>query len=694
MELFSDVFFISEILKKNSSKISFHIIYSDILYVVYAPFYRWIGRGYFIGYGRIDKYKKFIYLETVIPSFLESDIFLFQSFLLDAKLPGLTAKKVEELYEAYGKDMRDYFYKEDWDSINLVLQCDSEKLSVMKQKWQEMCVYIDLHSKLRKCCLSATSIKKIYKTYKYESLRVIEDNPYIMIYSIGFGWKTVDKIASELGMSLSDQKRIEGAIYFVFLEKKRLGHVAALIDELVQSAILLLGEETIFKDIVWDSIMSLIAQKKIIQIENFVALKENYEMELLIFEFFKDCNNRENRELNISFKNKMITDEQKNAVIGAIGYQNVIITGSAGTGKSTIINEIYIYQKAYNKKIVVLTPTGRASQRVIEIYPHIIAMTIHKFLLMNKIYINQKKHFESEIKFDFDHIIIDESSMVDSFLLSILLRHTKESSKITLIGDANQLPPVGVGAPFHVMIDEKMVPVFHLTTVFRQKKESQILEIANKIGNGICPRIKPSSEISFVECLKEDMCQLISDLVDQYYDQEKKTLSFIGITFLNRGKVGTIALNNYIQNYIQKKYYSAQNKKIGGRFYLYDTVVVTKNNYQLDLRNGQSGQIVNVVDSEITVLFGQSKKILIPFRDLDILDLGFVINVYRSQGSEFNFIIIFLFMEQYILLNKKALYTAITRTRSSCILIGEKKAFYCAIKNKNSDKRITVLEKL
>jgi len=270
--------------------------------------------------------------------------------------------------------------------------------------------------------------------------------------------------------------------------------------------------------------------------------------------------------------------------------------------------------------------------------------------------------------------------MVDTFLLGTLFRILDlKPLCIYFVGDKQQLPPVGAGSPFHTFIEKNMVPVFELTHIFRQKKESSILPLAFAIAHQEKFIFKNTPDIEWIASDKNRIVFELNKLIDKYYDTTKGILNFVGVTFLNRGAAGTIKLNAYISEYIHLHHGCGISKKIGDKFYVGDIIIVTKNIYKENLRNGQMGRIMDANDDSISIYFQGMGIIRLSVEYLSILDLGYVINVYKSQGSEFRSLVIFLFLEQYILLNRHALYTAVTRTKNNIIFLGEKKAFYCAI---------------
>jgi exodeoxyribonuclease V alpha subunit len=354
---------------------------------------------------------------------------------------------------------------------------------------------------------------------------------------------------------------------------------------------------------------------------------------------------------------------------------------------------LYDIQKNNNKKIIVLTPTGRASQRIKDIDCNINTMTIHKVLCSVGFYFKEKQINHVVNNLDYDHVIIDEASMIDSFLLYSILKVIPNYCYITFLGDACQLPPIGLGSPFNLLIKYKFISIYYLTKIFRQKNASVLLNIAKKISDGICPKISSFNEEDcvFKVVKKEYIKNTLSEYINKYYDKNNNILNFQIITFLNRGICGVNNINLFIQNYIKEHFQSCLLLLLK-KFYQYDRVVVLKNNYNLNIRNGEIGIIIDGNENELIVLFNDEKKIIFNENDIHLLQLAYAINIYKSQGSEFQNILILLYLEQYILLNKKALYTALTRAKKTAVIIGETKALYCAINNKNNCNRNTFLE--
>jgi exodeoxyribonuclease V alpha subunit len=668
------------------------VIYNGIEYNVKGPYHNWVAANISIfAYGLIDSDARHIQIETIIPDLLsQSD--LFTVFLLSMNIKGLSKTRIDLLSNAFGPKLYSLFVENNFDLINTVLQYDEEKLAIIIKKWQEINAYCLLHIDLITLGLSAKSIKKVYKTYKENSIQIIKNNPYQMIEGIGFGFKTVDQIALESGIEKNNIIRIESGLLYILEENEGEGNTYILKHILYEKTkILLKIDDDSLIDISYNA---LIKKKKIINYENkYVGKYSTYEYESYLFQFL-----RQNQQMSISYNTldneSHLSDEQKTAVLGAIKNKYSVITGSAGTGKSTVIKAIYNLQIENKKKIIVLTPTGRASQRIKEIDLSMETMTIYKALTPLSIYKILKNQGSQLIKYlEYDHIIIDECSMIDSTLLYVIFKMTHHNTQITFLGDSFQLPPIGIGNAFSLLIEYQVVPMYHLTKIFRQKENTVLLKIAKEVASGVYPRIsnQDNTDCFFKEINKEKLNDFLKEYIDKYYNKESNILDLQCITFLNRGRCGVNLLNSLIQDYLHQRY-RANEPLLLSRFYKYDKIVVLKNNYDLDIRNGELGIVIDGDCNQVIIQFCHDKIIAFSIVQTSLLALGYAINIYKSQGSEFKNVLVVLYMEQYILLNKKALYTALTRAKNKAIICGERKALYCAINSKNNHKRDTFLE--
>jgi exodeoxyribonuclease V alpha subunit len=690
VEDFLGFFLIGKIEQKQGS-VEFTFLFEGITYFGKSKKNLFLKENYFYG-GMGKKHGHIVYFDVIF--FIDNTLLFsyFLSFLEFCRIPGITKKMIEKIGEF---DAQKFFYL--WQE-NLFLELHSllnytpQKMLEIESQWKERKKSLLISILLMHCGLSLKNTKKIYKIHKEKSFELIKNNPYELIYSIGFGFKTADKVAQECGIEKNSVERIKGGILYLLKEEEKIGNTLVRISDLITKLKLLLQVDLI--DTFEISLNSLIFEKKIIRIDSIIASLRLYSYEKEILNFFIS---ERKRSYDVSFKSLVLdnfSEEQKHAIKGAITNHYSVITGAAGTGKSSIVKAIYHYQKSAHKKIIMVAPTGRASQRMKEIDQNIEAITIHKLLSWQRI--ENTKHNLFQEPLDFEHIIIDESSMIDTQLLWLLLKNVSKKTQLTFLGDNNQLPPVGYGEPFHDIIEKKIIPVFFLTQIFRQK-DNYLLDIASSFSQGEVPKklISKNSKI-FIQISKIQLQAVIVEMVDKFYNVEKKILEVQFITFLNKGYSGSVFVNKLVQLSIQKKREKVS-LQIFNKFYLHDVVMVTKNDYKKDIRNGQLGVIIMINDQEpkqIFVQFAEKKIISFNEEEGEVLDLAYAINVYKSQGSEYKNIIMLIFLESFFFLNKKSLYTVITRAKENVLCVGEKKALYCGIKSKKNLSRNTIIKYL
>lgn len=683
---------------EEKNKLRALVLYHNSEYNLYTNFTTWMEEeSSVLAYGNINEKSKQIYATTCIP-YLEKNLLSFKIFIIAAKIPGLSESKIQLLIKKFGETIISIFFEEKFKRLEEIPFFTEEKVMIIEKSWKSIQTYSALHLALYQSGLSASSVKKLYKTYREESLNKLKENPYQIIETVGYGFLTADKIAQEYGIAVNATIRIESAI--LYLLKKNESEGKAYLSILnIEEATRILLKISLKSENLQFHLQTLEAKDKIIILENtYVATKKIYHYENFVYLFLKKNTQIKLTQL-LPFSQQTLVEEQKKAIIGACSYLYTIITGPAGTGKSTCVTELFTLLKNQGKKVLILTPTGRASQRIKELLSDATAMTIHKALgieYIQEIYKNSSYH--EEIYLSYDHIIIDESSMIDAFIFYCILKKINQNTAITLIGDKNQLPPIGPGAIFEALIETNSIPIFALKEIHRQGKNNTIIEIARKIADGRYPKIPENSIYNcyFETVKKEDLQEKLNQLTKTETPAETGILPFQILTFLHKGTAGITTINLSIQKTLCELRKKKDEKKIFEKFFIEDKVIVTKNSYELGIFNGEIGYIKE----------GGAKKAIVEFIDKIItfeeehaflLDLAYAISIHKSQGSEFHSVILLLYPEQYILLNKKSLYTGLTRGKKKVHIIGEKKTLYIALKKEYEIKQnslIPIIKKL
>ena len=390
-----------------------------------------------------------------------------------------------------------------------------------------------------------------------------------------------------------------------------------------------------------------------------------------------------------------LSEEQVLAIQNSLEAGVSIITGGPGTGKTRIIEGLaQVLVNGFRKTIRICAPTGRAAKRIAEnqALKKFQPSTIHMLKAM----------IDSSAKdTEFDALIVDESSMIDINLFKDLVRMLPLGSQLILIGDVDQLPPVGAGQPFLDLIRSKKIVVSRLTKQFRQGSDSMIPNVARSINNGEImefPTDFANSGFSFVEVEKGQVVDKIIEVVDFFTSDKNGNKDFDRTQILSpmrRYPSGLINLNSIMQKKYNPNGEKVFSKMEGDRevkFSAGDKVICTQNDYDIDVRNGDIGYIVNKVGKNIRVEFDGEMK-LFHSNKIDYLDLAYAITVHKSQGSEYSNVIMPIVDDHRIMLTRKLIYTAITRGKQNVCLIGSKSVLREALKKVFLNLRYSSLNK-
>lgn len=591
----------------------------------------------------------------------------------------------------------------------------SKRIELIKNEWQKQKDIRNVMIFMQSYGISNSCSVKIYNIYGKEAIGVIRSNPYKLIEDVlGIGFKTADKISHNLGIEKDSIFRIKSGILYLLNEITDAGNCYYPLDELMNIAVSLLEVEIVQIE---KGLSVLETEKKIEIIDKNtvkrVYLKNIYEDEKYVCEKlkqlkdFKRKNETEILKLNdnelidkiekISFENGIELDEiQTDAVKKSITEKILIITGSPGTGKSTILNIVIKFFQQQNKKVLAAAPTGRASKRLSQT-TSIEAKTVHRLLKyqpkMNKFLKNEQNQLDADL------VIIDEASMLDIRLFQSFLKAIKNETNLILVGDIDQLPAVGPGNVLSDIINSGIFTVVRLQKIYRQEGKSQIIFNAHRIRDGIFPVLKKSEyeDFYFIEKIEpEQVVSLILDLITQKLPNKFNYNSLRDIQVLvptNKGVVGVNNLNIKIQETINKNKINIFKGSV--EYKINDKVIQLKNNYEKDVYNGDIGFIKNIDfnSKELHIDF-EGKIVVYDFNDLDEINLSYAISIHKAQGSEFKCVIVPILTSHYMLLQRNLLYTAITRAREVVILIGSKKAIGMAVNKNIVEKRYTGLQEL
>lgn len=649
-------------------------------------------------------------------------------YLASGLFKGVGEVTADIIVDKFGADTFDVIENRPME-LSKIKGITAKKAMTINETFVQLKDMQDTILELQKLEISLNLALKIYKVYGKATLSKINENPYKLIEDVdGIGFITADKIAHSMNIAKDSEFRVRaGIIYLLRTVALASGHTYLPKDKLfkdLQKLLDLHSEQT--EELFAGSILSLEVSGKIVVIEKSdeiaVMFNSHYLTERKIATNLIRINNaasdiltdieRDIEEFEF-FNDIKMHDNQKAAVINAIQNGVNIITGGPGTGKTTIIKCILTILKKLNLKVQLCAPTGRASKRLSEATGED-AKTIHRLLDLD--FKNGKGYFtyNEHTRLESDVIIIDEVSMCDEYVFDALISAIQYGSRLIMVGDKDQLPSVGAGNVLADIIGFGKIKISELTYIYRQSQESLIIENAHRINDGLMPIIRnQNSDFLFDETdssikIADKIVEMVSKRIPDYLGVESKEIQVL--CPLKKGDAGVIRLNSLLQNAINPSSFDKAEIKYSEMvFRLGDKVIHIMNNYDLEwtkgneeegiyngvgVFNGDIGHIieVNTEENTLTVEFDDD-RVAVYTRDLfEQIVLAYAISVHKSQGSEFDVVVIALMGGSYTLMTRNLLYTAVTRAKKMSVIVGSKKHLENMVKNNYTAKRYTLLK--
>lgn len=673
----------------------------------------------------------------VIPA---TDEHSLRRYLGSGAVKGLGVVLAERIVKKFGEDTL------------RIIEEEPERLAEIRgitiRKAMDICEQIEEKKDMRDVMIflqgygiSPTFSTKIFNLYGTKVYDIIRSNPYRLADDVaGIGFKTADEIARRAGVEVNASIRIKSGMCYALSEASTSGHTYLPKAKLVEATVNLLGlrdqymnaDGTYNMELLDNCFTELILEKRLI-------VKEIEETEAVFLStfYYTELNiARMLLELNISTHEddyimgvKMDTIEkmtgvsldelQRQAVIETQNNGVSIITGGPGTGKTTTINAIIRMFEADGMEVSLAAPTGRAAKRMTEATGHE-AKTIHRMLEISggadsgadldaKFGRNEQNPLETDV------IIVDEMSMVDTFLMHTLLKAVMVGTKIVFVGDVNQLASVGPGNVLKDIIDSECFSVVKLTKVFRQAGESGIVTNAHKINAGESVKLDNSTgDFLYIERENAQMALnatigLIKSKLPDYVGASELDIQVL--TPMRNGILGVNSLNENLQQYINPKAPEKIEKEIGSTVFREgDKVMQIKNNYQLvweqrsvdgrlidsgsGIFNGDMGIIttINNTTNYMEVRFDDDRYVTYDAKQAEELELAYAVTIHKSQGSEYPAVIMPLVSGVSMLMTRNLLYTGVTRAKKCVCIVGRKETFDAMIANEDQHKRFSGLK--
>ena len=570
--------------------------------------------------------------------------------------------------------------------------------------------------------LPAELAVRTYKLYGDSTIELLYDDPYLLMdegLEAPFG--AVDRFSIELGVEGDDPRRVEAGVRFELSYNLLAGHSFLPEDKLLPATAQLLNVET---EVVREAVNRLLGSDRLVR-DTLAGIQVIYLPEL--YEAERYCTESLLRFAGLEFPeprnlNKLIravakesgidySAEQEQAIRAAATSGLLLVTGGPGTGKTTILNGILELLGQMQLRCLLAAPTGRAAKRLTEVTGEE-ASTIHRLLEATIDPATGKMYFvrDEDNPLKADVVIVDEMSMVDVQLLHSLLQAVPQGKRLILVGDPDQLPPVGPGFPFSDMLRSGQLPTVRLTEIFRQAQQSLIVMNAHRVNRGEMPDLRTkTSDFFFMRRQNEEAVnQLIRDLCTTRLPKNMGIPSdqIQVLSPTRKGGVGTVSLNKMLQSALNPQSPDKKEKAFGDYIFREgDRIMQIRNNYDIMWKkqdgsavgtgvfNGDVGTItaIDAGTETITILF-DDKVAEYDFTQLNELEPAYAMTVHKSQGSEYRCVILTAWNGSPYLLSSSILYTAITRARELLIIVGREETVAVMTENAKKNRRYSGLK--
>ena len=556
------------------------------------------------------------------------------------------------------------------------------------ESWHASRAIRDLHVQLAPHGLAHLAAP-IHRRFEERAMAILHEDPYRLTEVEGVGFARADRIALAGDVPPESPRRAEAAAVFAIAEAEQEGHTYLPVEELVRRTAKLIGL-ALDPDV-------LVGAPGLLLDEGRAYRERTHASELAVAEALAaraaapphlDHRPGESPPADDEHAHGL-TEEQWAAVGGAFASRISVLTGGPGVGKTVCTRAIVAEALAANARVALCAPTGRAARRLEEATGHE-AQTIHRMLEWMP---GREPAFRPGHPLPADLVIVDESSMLNLRTMEILLEGLAESTHVVFVGDADQLPPIGAGRPFDDLIEAGIAPVVRLSLIFRQAARSMITTAAHEVNQGRAPHLDPEAgqerDFFFVDRPSpgralDTVVAIVAERAPQSFGVDPiRDVQVLAPMY--RGAVGIDALNERLQEQLNPNGKPALND----RFRIGDRLIQTRNSHELGLMNGSivflrsddPGEETIVVDTD------EGGRLAIPYGETATLRLAYAISVHKAQGCEVPVVVGVCHRSHARMLTRPLLYTAITRARSNCVLVGDRGALAMAVQRDDSGAR-------
>ena len=642
-------------------------------------------------------------------------------YLSSGAIRGIGQSTAIKIVEKFGCNALDIIENHPQE-LSVINGISINKAMMISEEYKKQFGLKDITLLLSEYGVSPDRCVKIYKTLGADAAKRIKYNPYILCKcDLDFSFEAVEKMACDFGIPADDEQRLFAGVDYVLRGNLLNGHTCLPQKKLLTVATKLLESDYYRMESILNKMVAQFEiSEKNIGGEEYICLPEYYSAEEYISARIRASVGRKSvetiDELEIDYvENRLgikFEEKQREAVRLAFCENIMILTGGPGTGKTTSLNGIIELFERKNANIFLAAPTGRAAKRMTELTLRE-AKTIHRLLEVEWVDGGKTRFARNERNpLPCNVLIVDEASMLDTLLFEALLRSVKLSCKIILVGDVDQLPSISAGNVLSDLIQSGIVPFVELKEIFRQSKESMIVSNAHAIINNRKPDLtNDGGDFFFIR--RDNSMKVVDTVLELCSNRLHEAYGFDNIKDIQvlcpsrKFETGSLNINNLLQQYINPSIRLGTHLSYKGVYYYKgDKVMQIKNNYDLswEKKNGESGfGVYNGDVGYITEVSATAGYLRVLYDDrfvtyyseaLSEIELAYAITVHKSQGSEFNCVVMPIFGVPAPLAYRNLLYTAVTRAKKLFVAVGEESALMKMCENDKKTLRYTLLEEL
>ena len=627
-----------------------------------------------------------------------------ERYLASGQIPGIGKVMAQRLVAAFGLDTLDVIELSP-EKLREVEGIGPVKAARIQQELSQQKGIREILIFLQSQGISTSHAVRIWRHFGAAAVAAVRQNPYRLASEIaGIGFKSAERIAIGLGLRPDAPERAAAGALYVLDQAASEGHVFLPRDLLLERSTALLDVEP---GVVDQAIVRLASRREVVvesrsEGEDALYHPELHASETALAERIEELLASPPQQVDLDpdravewFERRRelrLASQQRQAIRQALAAKLFILTGGPGTGKTTLVRAVVGIFIRKRQRVLLAAPTGRAANRLATA-TGVEAKTVHRLLEFDPR--QMAFHRGRGNPLDADVIVVDEASMLDCRLAEQLLAAVPERARLILVGDVDQLPSVGPGRVLADLIDSGRIEVARLTEIFRQASRSQIVANAHRIRRGEMPQAgdrDPTADFFIIHRTEpEEIVRTVKHLVIERIPtgfglDPRRDIQVLSP--MRRGLVGSENLNQELQTLLNPDgVHVAHGLRVG------DRVMQIKNNYTLEVFNGDVGTLLGRGASESTLRVAFDERVVeYEQSDFDELTMAYACSVHKAQGSEYPCVVVPIHTQHYMMLQRNLLYTAVTRARRLVVLIGDPKAVALAVRNQRQKERFTLLE--